>query len=337
MSLRKQFFWAFSGILLVILPFMLFKLTDHKPVPKPAPHALQRAGRKFQQTTGTIVNPENRYPVSVPQVTPAVKITDALQLKSIFSYRKKVAVLMFHDLDTKGKGGDIITPDQFAAKLDYLKMKGIHFISLDQFRSFMRGGQIPDNAALVTFDDGYVNFYTAAYPIMKKRHIPAVSFVITGDFKKTALVYTPHMTPDEIYKMVHEDREIEVQPHTDNLHYKTDRHHDALTGLIKINGKIETRTHYVYRITSDLGTCIRQLSVLTPHPLDTFAYPYGLSNRTVIQVLQKEGIHYAFTTKPGLVSRTQNPYLLPRINGGSPKITPEKLYEAIQKADQIVS
>ncbi len=43
----------------------------------------------------------------------------------------------------------------------------------------MEGATVPSNAVLVTFDDGYQSFYTAAYPILKSLRIPAVNFVIT--------------------------------------------------------------------------------------------------------------------------------------------------------------
>jgi hypothetical protein len=74
-------------------------------------------------------------------------------------YQNQVSVLMFHDIEPLSVNNDTITPEQFGAKLDYLLSRNFHFITLQQFRNYMAGNQLPDNAVLVTFDDGYESFY----------------------------------------------------------------------------------------------------------------------------------------------------------------------------------
>lgn len=248
-------------------------------------------------------------------------------------YSGKVAVLMWHHIDPSVRGGDIITPKQFTSQLDYLRDKGIHFITLQQFRDFKeRGAAVPDNAALVTFDDGYESFYKYAYPILKQRSIGGVCFVITGDMNPKTRVYTPHMTAKEISAMVKDDPQIEVQAHTDALHYKVDRGHDALTAHLVSKGVKETPTQYKQRIEADTARCVQTLQKLNLHPIDTFAYPYGLSNTTAEQVLLKAGIRFAFTVSPGLVAPDTDQMLMPRINGGSPSVSAKKLYAAIDRS-----
>jgi peptidoglycan/xylan/chitin deacetylase (PgdA/CDA1 family) len=249
-------------------------------------------------------------------------------------YQNKVSVLMFHDIEPRSVNNDIITPEQFGAKLDYLLRHNFHFITLQQFRNYMGGSQLPDNAVLVTFDDGYESFYKYAYPIMKKRGISGVCFVITGDFSKGALVYTPHMTLKEIKDMIHQDTNTEVQAHTNHLHYKINRNQDALTGKLIVKGVRESKQEYISRIALDLTLCINQLKILNAHPIDTFAYPFGLYNSSAIQVLKQLGVHYAFTTKSGMVSQKSDPMILPRINAGSPQDSPSILYKSIIKANE---
>ncbi|WP_274649187.1 polysaccharide deacetylase family protein [Paenibacillus humicola] len=247
-------------------------------------------------------------------------------------YNGKIAVLMFHDIEPVSRNNDIITPAQFEGDLDQLRSRNIHFISLRQFRQFMRGGAVPPNAALVTFDDGYESFYKYAYPALKKRGIGGVCFVITGDLSKNARVFTPHMTAAQIRTMTEDDPDIEVQAHTDSLHYKIDSKHDALTGYLVKMGVRESRAAYIRRISNDIKSCISKLMPLNSRPIDTFAYPYGLHSPDAVQTLRKAGIAYAFTTKAGLAARTANPMLLPRLNGGSPKIGPAALYREIVNA-----
>jgi len=276
----------------------------------------------LQNQSTTVLN----QPLSADQLPPVEQFASIVQKER---YQHKVAVLMYHDIDPTKQGGDIITPALFASQLDYLRSKDMNFISLEQFRLFMKGGKVPDNAVLVTFDDGYENFYTTAYPIMKQRHIPGVSFVITGDFSKGALVATPHMTKAEIQNMTSADANMEVQAHTDKLHYKTSDTTDALTAPLVKNGVTETYEHYLARIENDLRRCVEALRPLTPHVINTFAYPYGLQTPEVQKIAQKVGIQYAFTTELGLATRQSDPMTIPRINGGSPLIDPERLYSSI--------
>lgn len=281
-----------------------------------------RLGDSIQGTSNVTVNP----PLSADQLPPVEQFASIAKKDH---YQNKVAVLMYHDIDPIKQGGDIVTPALFASQLDYLRSKDMNFISLEQFRLFMKGGKVPDNAVLVTFDDGYENFYTTAYPIMKERHIPGVSFVITGDFSKGALVATPHMTKAEIKNMTSSDPNMEVQAHTDKLHYKTSDTTDALTAPLVKDGVTETHEHYLARIENDLRRCVEALRPLTPHVINTFAYPYGLHTPEVEKVAQNVGIRYAFTTELGLVTRDTDLMTIPRINGGSPLIDPERLYNSI--------
>lgn len=250
-------------------------------------------------------------------------------------YRGKVAVLMWHHLDPKERGGDIVTPKLFAAQLDELLARGIHFITLQQFRDFKeRGAAVPDNAALITFDDGYESFYKYAYPILQQRGLGGVCFVITGDMRPNAPIYTPHMTPAEITDMVNADSKIEVQAHTDALHYKTDRGHDGLTAYLVVRGARETKADHAARIAQDTERCVNTLRRLNLHPIDTFAYPYGLSDSVAEQVLEQAGIRLAFTVAPGLVDAGTDPMRMPRINGGSPSVSAAGLYAAIVRASR---
>lgn len=318
--------WAGLGILIVsgLLVVQFGK--------KPANHVVNAAEKKSESTFGqqTVNFAKSENPaLMMPELT--VPIAQHVQAGRPFHYKNQVAVLMYHHIDPTLNNRDTITPQRFADDLDTLMADKINFITLDQFRSFMQGGAVPDNAALITFDDGYESYYKYAYPALKARGIGGVSFVITGDLSKKAIVYTPHMTAAEMKFMTTDDPNMEVQAHTDSLHYKVDRNHDALTGFIKVKGVFETKQQYLDRIHKDTETCVNKLKSLNAHEIDSFAYPYGLSNKPAIQALEQNGIKYAFTTKPGIATQNTNHMLIPRVNGGAPTITPQMLHDAIEK------
>lgn len=322
----KALLFTLGGLILGAAAVILALYIDNGPLQQLIGSPMQTQTQSQSPTTGSIEQASTPAPLSESELPPVEKFNTIP--KSTF-YKDRVAVLMYHDISPTQKGGDIITPDLFASQLDFLRSKGMNFISLNDFRSYMNGGSVPENAVLVTFDDGYENFYTTAFPIMQERNISGVSFVITGDFSKNAIVNTPHMTKQEITDMIQADPKMEVQPHTNHLHYKTSETTDALTAPLVKNGVEETPQQYLARISQDLTTCVDSLKPLNAHPIDTFAYPYGLYTPEVEQVVKDAGIQHAFTTTLGLAKRDDNPLAIPRINGGSPLVSPQRLFASI--------
>ena len=68
-----------------------------------------------------------------------------------------------------------VSPSDFEMQIKQLRKK-YRFISAEDFM----GNKIPKNAALLTFDDGYSDFYTNAFPLLKKYEIPAAVFLVSG-------------------------------------------------------------------------------------------------------------------------------------------------------------
>ncbi len=72
------------------------------------------------------------------------------------------------------------TPAMFARQMDYVKQ---HFNVIDLAALSAHvcdGAPLPPRPLLITFDDGYHDNYTNAYPVLRERGLPAVIFVVTG-------------------------------------------------------------------------------------------------------------------------------------------------------------
>ena len=94
-------------------------------------------------------------------------------------------ILYYHSIADK-RLSRFIAPDNrlskelFERQLRYLK-KRCNIISLAHFMDWRNGlRKLPKRAALVTFDDGYLDNLTIAAPLLEKYRIPATLFLCTG-------------------------------------------------------------------------------------------------------------------------------------------------------------
>ena len=80
-----------------------------------------------------------------------------------------VPVLNYHQVNDTYKTPLTMTTADFEEQMKYLYDNGYHAITQEQLLQYINGsGILPDKPVLVTFDDGYVDNYENAYPIMKK-------------------------------------------------------------------------------------------------------------------------------------------------------------------------
>jgi peptidoglycan/xylan/chitin deacetylase (PgdA/CDA1 family) len=251
-------------------------------------------------------------------------------------YRDQVAVLMYHHIHDKDLSSGTITTTLFRDQLAYLKSKGYQFITLQEFKRFMQGAPVPDNAVLVTFDDGYESFYLNAFPILQQLHIGAVNFVITKDLENPQDSNIPSLSREEIRSMTQSSALIDVQCHTNALHGTSDNGKALLTGKLMDQETEESEATYEQRIIQDTKACISSLNGLYPQPIDSLAYPYGIFNESAAELIHKAGINYAFTVLPKMTTREMDPLKIPRLNAGSPYVTPESLHNMIMRRVTIV-
>ncbi|CAG7650710.1 hypothetical protein PAESOLCIP111_06157 [Paenibacillus solanacearum] len=256
-------------------------------------------------------------------------VPSLLAAKGTVMYKDQVAIIMYHHIDDDAQSPGTIRTKLFQDQLVYLKSKGYQFITLKQFKSYMAGGSVPNNAVLVTFDDGYESFYINAYPILKRMRIPAVNFVITGDLENPLASYIPSLSKDEIIEMTSDTNFIDAQCHTNNMHYTLADGNPPLIGRMTVSGRKETDEEYKQRIVGDTKACASALSELYSEPIDAYAYPYGIYDKQSMGYVVQGGMKYGFTVVPEMVTRDIDPMQLPRINAGNIAISPEGLHNSI--------
>ena len=111
-------------------------------------------------------------------------------------WAKSLTVVNYHRIDDPDrsdfdsfKPNVSATPEDFERQMDYLA-KWFHVVSLKEVVEWLDGQRdLPPYAALITFDDGYLDNYTSAYPILCRHNFPALIFLTTGHIGTDAPFY----------------------------------------------------------------------------------------------------------------------------------------------------
>lgn len=97
-----------------------------------------------------------------------------------------VPILMYHHISNAPPPAPsqvhlTVTDGAFATQLDYLVRHGYHTVRLvDVFNALYYGRALPSRPIVLTFDDGYLDAYTDAFPLLRRRGLIGEFNVITG-------------------------------------------------------------------------------------------------------------------------------------------------------------
>lgn len=276
-----------------------------------------------------------QQPSPNPGLTPSPEPVPIQQPNEPIYYKNKVNVLMYHHLEVNPTKDSIITPQLLDEQLDALLKSGFEIITMDQYVDFMlHGKQVPDNAVLLTFDDGYSSFYELAYPVFAKHKVAATSFVMAGTIENDKHHGYKKLTWDQMREMMrdghrfmnhtydsHQYAPIDAQGHTRPM----------LAGklYLKQEKRVETADEYIRRISTDLRESEKLLRDQLGNTYGVLAFPYGVYNKEVLQAAEEAGIELFLTIKPGINTSQQKVGF--RINAGNKKMTPAKLIESLKQ------
>lgn len=209
-----------------------------------------------------------------------------------------VPILLYHYIRVNPNPRDRVgfslstPPAMFRAQMQYLADHGFHVISLHQAVVAIRNHtSLPSRPVVLTFDDGYADFFTTAIPIMRSYGFTATDFVISG-----RLGWYGFMTPSQV--VAADGMGFTIGAHTVD--------HVALGALPAARASWEMKQS---KLT---------LEELLGHPVVDFAYPYGSYNGYVIAQAKALGFETAVSTLYGTVHSAAQLFYLSRerIGGG---------------------
>ena len=194
----------------------------------------------------------------------------------------QIPILMYHavhvmDPSEASNANLIVDPDLFEAQIKSLAKAGYYFLTPEEAYKALTENALPAKKVVwLTFDDGNEDFYTIAYPILKKYKAKATNNVITGFVKKGN---AGNLTVKQMKEMMAHG--MSFQSHTVN--------HPDLSTTDKATQKVEL-TDSIDFLENKLNTKV-----------NTIAYPSGRYNQTTLD-LAKKTYKLGLTTNEGLAS-----------------------------------
>lgn len=216
----------------------------------------------------------------------------------------QIPILMYHSVASKSDVSDAfrrwsITPTLFSDHMTKLLDTGFTPLSVSQYLYKQEISKLPDQPVVITFDDGLEDFYTNAFPILKKLRISATLYVTTGFVGRTSEWLAnanegnrPMMNWQQI-REVDESFLVEIGAHT---HY-----HPQLDAIKRSRSEEEIKLSRTI-LEEKLG-----------HPILSFAYPHGFHDSTVRQHVIDAGFQSACGVKHALSHINDDPFSLSRI------------------------
>lgn len=207
----------------------------------------------------------------------------------MYGAARSVPVLNYHQINDTAENALTVHVDQFEKQMKYLADNGYTAITpAEMLDAWQNGTPLPDKPVVITFDDGYVDNYKNAFPILEKYNLRATIFLIS-DYVG---MYPNYLTWSQISEMQDSGR-IDFESHT--LSHKQ----------LDATSPEETK--------NQLEGSKQALEWHLGKTINFIAYPCGSYDDDLIRMTREAGYRAAFTVNYGLSDASENPFVLDRV------------------------
>lgn len=192
-----------------------------------------------------------------------------------------------------------VTPHAFTEHLARIADSGVTIVPMRRLVASQRGGPVlPPHCAVLTFDDGFADFYWTVAPLLADHELSATLYVTTGAVHVPGGRAAGSLLPPAVM-----------------LNWRQILTLDACG--IEIGG--HSRTHAQLdtlrerQLCDEVAGCKRDLEEVLAHPAATFAYPHGYSRPAVHRQVQRAGWISACGLGQAFSSSADNPLQIARL------------------------
>lgn len=211
-----------------------------------------------------------------------------------------IPILMYHsiahDADPRFRRWTV-APEDFAAQLGFLAQNNYITLTVTQFVAARSGGSLPERPVILTFDDGFADFYSAALPLFKRHNMTATLYITTGYIGGASQWLAsqgegsrPMLNWQQINEIANSGIEIGAHTHT----------HPALD------------TIPLGQAQQEIAGPKALLEAQIGRRVESFAYPFGYYSRVEQHLVREAGYTSACAVRYEMSSRTDDVLALAR-------------------------
>lgn len=215
---------------------------------------------------------------------------------------KRVPILMYHSISQHATGKFtrfMVSPSLFADQVAYMQRNDYTSLTITQFvNACARRETLPDRLVILTFDDGFADFYDEALPVLKRHRFVATVYVSSGFvngtsrwLKREGESARAMLSWDQLKEAVAYGIECGAHSHS----------HPQLDTLSSEAAKME----------------IKQSKLLLEQHLGqqvwSFAYPFGYYTASIKQQVKEAGYTSACAVRYARSDVTSDPFALARL------------------------
>ena len=199
-----------------------------------------------------------------------------------------VPIIMYHHIDElDAHAVATIPPDVFEEHLKYLTKHRFEVLSLDDLIEAKNNGvELSRKTVILTFDDGYLDNYTNAYPLLKKYGFTATMYISSDKVGQPG-----YMNWDQLKEL--NENGFEIGSHS--------RLHNHLPDV--------SPEEWVNEIQQSRVILQKNLAAAINH----FSYPVGGFNEKIKHIVKSSGYTSAVTTNRGFDRYNKDVYELNRV------------------------
>ncbi len=216
----------------------------------------------------------------------------------------RIPILMYHAVqegqsDARPYYEVNVSPATFASQMRQLRSAGYHAVGLEQALQAIKDGAADQKLVVITFDDGFRDFYETAFPILAECHFTATVFLMTGYMDEPCTLFKGKAVLNW-----NEVREL----HSQGIHFGSHTVSHPQLKTLELN-QVEEEVSRSKKVIEDrIGGAIR-----------SFSYPYAFPEadrqftRRLKDILVSSGYENGVTTILGTATSRSDRFFLPRL------------------------
>ncbi|MEK6679270.1 MAG: polysaccharide deacetylase family protein [Nitrospirota bacterium] len=250
---------------------------------------------------------------------------------------RTIPVFMYHHVSPHKGDMVSVTPDVFESQMQFLNEKGYKTLSADELVRFMQSDiamprpsfpfstnireqkSTHEKAVAITFDDGYLDNYIFAFPILKRYNIKVAIFVVIDWVEEASKGQGVRVKGQEvILPFHHEGKELIAKGQS----HKVIMNWDMIKEMQE-SGLVEFYSHTMShskcselsdeKLIRELEGSKRVLEQRLSKPCQYLCWPKGLFNISSVNIAKKAGYTALFTTKRGVTKTHSDRFCIERI------------------------